>query len=90
MKFNVYLLDEAEEDLFEIHQYVAQSGSPMNADKLIVKLEETASDWNDTRNGDMLRVSWKESVFLIIGKCFTRYIASFIRSSNQMSTSTAY
>ena len=41
MKFNVYLLREAEEDLFEIYQYVAQSGSPINADKIIDNIEET-------------------------------------------------
>jgi len=41
VNFTVYLLEDAEEDLFEIYRYVAQNDSVGNADKLLDNLEKT-------------------------------------------------
>ena len=40
MKFNVHVVEDAEQDLFEIYHYVALSGSPLNAEKLLDQLEQ--------------------------------------------------
>ena len=40
MKHNVYILSDAEEDLFDIYQYVALSDSPLKAERLIQKLKD--------------------------------------------------
>jgi toxin ParE1/3/4 len=41
MKFSVYLVEDAEKDLLDIYQYVAQNDSVDRADSLIDKLEKT-------------------------------------------------
>jgi len=41
MKVNVYLVSDAEYDLFEIYNYVVLNDSVDNAKKLIKKIEET-------------------------------------------------
>ncbi|MFQ6114568.1 MAG: type II toxin-antitoxin system RelE/ParE family toxin [bacterium] len=41
MKYQVYIITEAEDDLFEIYQHVAKNDSISHAEKLIDKLEET-------------------------------------------------
>lgn len=41
MNFTVYLLEDAEEDLFDIYRYVAQNDSVENSDKLLDNLEKT-------------------------------------------------
>ena len=40
MKYQVFLLKDAELDIQEIYEYVAINGSPSRADQLIDKLEE--------------------------------------------------
>lgn len=40
MKFNVHVVEDAEQDLFEIYHYVALSGFPLNAEKLLDQLEQ--------------------------------------------------
>lgn len=40
MKYNVYILSDAEEDLFDIYQYVVLSDSPLKAERLIQKLKD--------------------------------------------------
>ncbi|MBI5968721.1 MAG: type II toxin-antitoxin system RelE/ParE family toxin [Deltaproteobacteria bacterium] len=41
MNFTVYLLEDAEEDLFEIYRYIAQNDSVEKADRLLDNLEKT-------------------------------------------------
>ena len=41
MTYNVYVVSDAEEDLYEIYHYVATSDSVAKAEKLLSKLEET-------------------------------------------------
>jgi toxin ParE1/3/4 len=41
MKFAVYLIKDAEDDLFDMYQYVARNDSVGHADSLIGKLETT-------------------------------------------------
>ncbi len=41
MNYKVFLISDAEEDIFEIYNYVAINDSPGNADKLFEKLQET-------------------------------------------------
>ena len=41
MKFKVHLVEDAEEDLFDIYRYVAQNDSIEKADKLLDNLEMT-------------------------------------------------
>ncbi len=41
MKYQVHLITEAEDDLFEIYQFVAKNDSIPRAKKLLDKLEET-------------------------------------------------
>ena len=41
MKFNVHVIDDAEQDIFEIYHYIFASGSPLNAEKLLSELEQT-------------------------------------------------
>ena len=43
MKFSVYIISDAEEDLFEIFQYVSRSDSMEKAENLIQKIQETCS-----------------------------------------------
>src|SRR4051812_13373521 len=43
MKYEVHVTPGAEEDLVEIHGYVARCDSPVNADRLIDKLEKLCS-----------------------------------------------
>jgi toxin ParE1/3/4 len=41
MKFTVHLVDDAEQDLFDIYQYVARNDTRTKADKLLENLEST-------------------------------------------------
>lgn len=41
MKFNVHVVADAEQDIFEIFYYVSSSGSPLNAERLLNELEHT-------------------------------------------------
>ena len=41
MKYKVFLVSDAEEDIFEIYNYAATHDSPGNAEMLFQKLEET-------------------------------------------------
>ena len=41
MKYKVFLISDAEEDIFEIYNYVAAHDSPGNADALFDKLQKT-------------------------------------------------
>ena len=41
MKFKVHVIDDAEQDIFEIYHYISASGSPLNAEKLLGELEQT-------------------------------------------------
>ena len=41
MKFTVYLVGDAERDLFDIYRYVAQNDSAEKADRLLDHLEQT-------------------------------------------------
>jgi toxin ParE1/3/4 len=41
MKYTVFLIEEAEVDLFDIYRYVAQNDSFENAGRLLDKIEET-------------------------------------------------
>jgi toxin ParE1/3/4 len=43
LKYKVVLLEEAEEDLFEIHQWVSRSDSPAKGESLLARLEEACS-----------------------------------------------
>ncbi len=40
MKYTVFLTQEAEDDIFEIYNYVFENDSPLKADKLFQKLKE--------------------------------------------------
>jgi toxin ParE1/3/4 len=40
MKYKVFIVSDAEDDLFEIYKYVAANDSPIKTEKLIGKLEE--------------------------------------------------
>jgi len=41
MKFQVYIVNDAEEDLFQIYQYIALNDTPAKAEKIFQKLKET-------------------------------------------------
>ena len=43
MKYDVYLISDAEEDLFEIYQYILRHDSPDKADDIFNKLQEACS-----------------------------------------------
>jgi len=45
-KYQVWMIAEAEEDLFQIHEYVARHDSPVNADWLLRKLEAACASLN--------------------------------------------
>ena len=40
MNYNVYVISDAEEDLYEIYHYVATTDSATKAEKLLARLEE--------------------------------------------------
>ncbi len=40
MKFKVHIIVDAEQDLFEIYNYILKSGSPLNAERLLKELEQ--------------------------------------------------
>jgi toxin ParE1/3/4 len=42
--YDVFLIAEAEEDIFDIYQFVAQHDSPGKADDLFAKIRETISN----------------------------------------------
>ena len=44
MKYNVYVISDAEEDLFEIFRHISQSDSPEKAEQVLRKIEEKCSD----------------------------------------------
>ncbi|MBA3028702.1 MAG: type II toxin-antitoxin system RelE/ParE family toxin [Desulfobacteraceae bacterium] len=39
MKYNVYVISDAEKDLFEIYDYIKKSGYPQNAGKIFSEIE---------------------------------------------------
>ncbi|MFA5906085.1 MAG: type II toxin-antitoxin system RelE/ParE family toxin [Desulfobacula sp.] len=39
MKYNVYVISDAEKDLFEIYDYIKRSGYPQNAGKIFSEIE---------------------------------------------------
>jgi toxin ParE1/3/4 len=39
MKYNVYIISDAEKDLFEIHDYINKSGYPQNAGIIFSEIE---------------------------------------------------
>lgn len=41
MSYQVHIISDAQEDIYEIYQYVANHDSPAQAEKLLNKLEET-------------------------------------------------
>lgn len=41
MKYSVYVVEEAEQDLLEIYRYVLRHDSPEKADRLLANLEKT-------------------------------------------------
>ena len=43
MKYTVYLISDAEEDIFEIYQYILRHDSPDKADDIFNKLQEACS-----------------------------------------------
>lgn len=43
MKYSVYFIADAEDDLLEIHQYIARNDSVEKADYVLNKLEETCT-----------------------------------------------
>ena len=47
MKFNVHVVADAERDILDLFEYVARSGSPLNARRLIDKLEESILSLED-------------------------------------------
>jgi len=52
MKFQVYIIADAEADLFEIYQYVAKNDSISCAEKLFEKLEDTCLSLSELPNRD--------------------------------------
>ena len=50
MKYQVHLITEAEDDLFDIYQYVAKNDSIPRAKKLLDKLEETCLSLSELPN----------------------------------------
>ncbi len=50
MTYNVYLVSDAEEDLYDIHYYIATTDSVANAEKLLAKLEETCQSLSSIPN----------------------------------------
>jgi plasmid stabilization system protein ParE len=47
MSFIVHIIGGAEKDLYEIYDYVRKSGSPINAQKLFLRLEQTCMSLAD-------------------------------------------
>lgn len=41
MKYQVHIISDAQEDIYEIYQYVANNDSPVEAERLLNKLEAT-------------------------------------------------
>ena len=39
MKYNIYVISDAEKDLFEIYDYIKISGYPQNAEKIFSEIE---------------------------------------------------
>ncbi len=50
MKFQVYIIADAEADLFEIYQYVAKNDSISRAEKFFEKLEDTCLSLSELPN----------------------------------------
>ncbi|MFQ5709291.1 MAG: type II toxin-antitoxin system RelE/ParE family toxin [bacterium] len=50
MKYQVQIIKEAEDDLFEIYQFVAKNDSISRAEKLLDKLEETCLSLSELPN----------------------------------------
>lgn len=47
MSFIVHIIGDAEKDLYEIYDYVRKSGSPINAQKLFLRLEQMCMSLSD-------------------------------------------
>ncbi|MDL2123583.1 MAG: type II toxin-antitoxin system RelE/ParE family toxin [Deltaproteobacteria bacterium] len=47
MSFTVHIIGDAEKDLYEIYDYVRKSSSPINAQKLFLRLEQTCMSLAD-------------------------------------------
>ncbi len=50
MKYQVHIISEAEDDLFEIYQYVSKNDSVSRAEKLLDKLEEACLSLSELPN----------------------------------------
>jgi len=50
MKYNVYIISDAEEDIFSIYKYVAINDSVQKADTLLENIEEKISNLSDMAN----------------------------------------
>ena len=50
MKYNVYIISDAEEDIFSVYKYVAINDSVQKADTLIENIEEKISNLSDMAN----------------------------------------
>jgi len=50
MKYNVYIISDAEEDIFSIYKYVAINDSVQKADTLLENIEEIISNLSDMAN----------------------------------------
>jgi toxin ParE1/3/4 len=47
MQYTVYFINDAEKDLFEIHEYVKDSGYPLTAMQLFRRIEKACSNLAD-------------------------------------------
>jgi toxin ParE1/3/4 len=47
MSFTVHIIGDAEKDLYKIYDYVRKSGSPINAQKLFLQLEQMCMSLSD-------------------------------------------
>lgn len=47
MSFMVHIIGDAEKDLYEIYDYVRKSGSPINAQKLFLQVEQMCMSLSD-------------------------------------------
>jgi len=50
MKYNVYIISDAEEDIFSVYKYVAMNDSVQKADTLLENIEEKISNLSDMAN----------------------------------------
>ena len=87
MKFRVFIVADAEEDLFEIYRHISMYDSPQKTEKLRTHLEEVCLGLSEFPDRAPRLRNWRESEFSNIRKFIIRCTELSIRLFVVMSIS---